>query len=386
MIVRGHEDESTPGHQLKMICIDDSISHLRDEDPKVCPYCGRRPTGVGTDVYSDDHVFMDAIGGKKTVRACKRCNDHFGGTFEAQNLKDTIIRISILLAQAGVAIAKKGLKWKNAVSTPEGLLYNLVLTTDGVQIESAKPFVERDPGDPKILHVTVNNDAESRKLLKQFVNPKKFALQGQTPGKPARTQESSFNLDLNKMVGLTALKMAVAASTLAFPDEVQSFSDARIDLTDGDESSRVKSVVFDHRIHSSLDASHDPLCHVIYLEEHEGTLHGVVQFFGSFQAYITLSNSVSRSYERGLLATLDPTTGQENFRVIPRLGIKKWRGNETADQLSPIKKFNACARQVGAKSDVLNVSSVTSEDGVERKAKWSIPGWSWTGDIPGRRK
>ncbi|MGA8199205.1 MAG: hypothetical protein WB814_04030, partial [Candidatus Sulfotelmatobacter sp.] len=103
-------------------------------------------------------------------------------------------------------------------------------------------------------------------------------------------------------------------------------------------------------------------------------------------AYITLSNSVSRSYERGLLATLDPTTGQENFRVIPRLGIKKWRGNETADQLSPIKKFNACARQVGAKSDVLNVSSVTSEDGVERKAKWSIPGWSWTGDIPGRRK
>ena len=50
-------------------------------------------------------------------------------------------------------------------------------------------------------------------------------------------------------------------------------------------------------------------------------------------------------------STLDPTTGQENFRVgIPRLGIKKWRGNETADQLSPIKKFNACARQVGAKS------------------------------------
>ena len=107
MIVRGHEDESTPGHQLKMICIDDSISHLRDEDPKVCPYCGRRPTGVGTDVYSDDHVFMDAIGGKKTVRACKRCNDHFGGTFEAQNLKDTIIRISILLAQAGVAMASR---------------------------------------------------------------------------------------------------------------------------------------------------------------------------------------------------------------------------------------------------------------------------------------
>jgi hypothetical protein len=151
---------------------------------------------------------MDAIGGRKTVRVCKRCNDSCGGTFEAPNLKETIIRLSILLAKAGVPIAKKGLKWKNAVSTPDGQVYNLVVTADGVQTESAKPLVERDPSDPKVLHVTVNNDPESRKLLNQFSNPKKFALQAETPGKPARTQESSFDLDLNKMVGLTALKMA----------------------------------------------------------------------------------------------------------------------------------------------------------------------------------
>ena len=82
----------------------------------------------------------------------------------------------------------------------------------------------------------------------------------------------------------------------------------------------------------------------------------------------------------------DPTSGQETFREILPLGISKWTGNETADQLSPIKKFNAYARQLGAKSDALDVSSVRSEDGVERKAKWSVPGISWTGDIPGRGK
>jgi hypothetical protein len=359
---------------------------LRPDDPEVCPYCGRRPTGVGLDVYSDDHIFMDAIGGKKTVRVCKRCNDRCGGTFEARNLKETIIRLSILLARAGVPIAKKGLKWKNAVSTPDGQIYNLVLTADGVQTESAKPLVERDPGDPKVLRVTINNDPGSRKLLKQFSNPKKFALQAETPGKPARTQESSFNPDLNKMVGLTALKMAFAAATLAFPDEVPNFANARLDLTDTDENSRVRSVVFDHRVHRSLDASRDPLCHTIYLEEQEGIIHGVVQFFGCFQAYITLSDRASRSYKNAFLATLDPTSGQETLREIPRLGVGKWTGNETADQLSPIKKFNAYARQRGAKSDALDVSSVRSEDGVERKAKWSIPGFSWTGEHSGTQE
>jgi hypothetical protein len=338
------------------------------------------------DVYSDDHIFMEAIGGKKTVRVCKRCNDRCGGTFEVRNLKETITRLSILLAKAGVPMAKKGLKWKNAVLTPDGQVYNLVLAADGVQIESAKPLVERDPSDPKVLRVTVNNDPESRKLLKQFSNPKKFVLQGQTPGKPARTQESSFNLDLNKMVGLTALKMAFAAATLAFPDEVPNFANARLDLTDTDEDSTVRSVVFDHRVHNSLDGSRDPLCHTIYLEEQEGIIHGVVQFFGCFQAYVTLSDKASRSYKNGFLATLDPTTGEERFREIQRLGINKWTGNDAADQLSPIKKFNVYARQRGAKSDALDVSSVTSEDRVERKAKWSIPGVSWTGDIPGRRK
>jgi hypothetical protein len=145
-------------------------------------------------------------------------------------------------------------------------------------------------------------------------------------------------------------------------------------------------VTFDHRVHGSLDASRDPLCHTIYLEEQEGIIHGVVQFFGSFQAYITLSNNAFRPYEDGFLATLDPTSGEEKFHEIRRLGISKWTGSDTADQLSPIKKFNAYSYRRGAKSDVLNVSSVKGEDGVEHKAKWSMPGVSWTGDIPGRRK
>ncbi len=333
---------------------EESRSPLHSDDPEVCPYCGRRPTGAGADVYSDDHIFMDAIGGKKTVRVYKRCNDRCGGTFEVRNLKETIIRLSILLARVGVPIAKKGLKWKNAVSTPDGQVYDLVLREDGVKTESAKPLVERDVVDPHVLRVTVNDDPESRKHLKQFSNPKKFALQAEIPGGPPRIQESSFNLDLNKTVGLTALKMAFSAATLVFPDEVPNFANARLDLTDTDEDSRVRSVVIDHRVHPSLDASRDPLCHTIYLEEQEGVIHGLVQFFGCFQAYITLSERASRSNKHALLATLDPTTGEERFRRVAPLGIRKWTGNDAADRLSPIEKFNSYARQREAKSDALD--------------------------------
>src|SRR5882672_6733821 len=98
---------------------DESRVSFRPGNPEVCPYCGVRPSGVGMDVYSDDHIFMEAIGGRKTIRVCKKCNDRCGFTFEAQNLKETIIRLSILLAKEGVPIALKDAKWKNAVSTPD---------------------------------------------------------------------------------------------------------------------------------------------------------------------------------------------------------------------------------------------------------------------------
>jgi HNH endonuclease len=355
-------------------------------DPEVCPYCERRPTGADQDVYSDDHIFPESMGGKRTIRACKSCNDTFGHSFEVQNLDQTIIPLSVMLGRAGVSIVQQDIRWRRVFTTPDGQVYNLLLTQDGLQPVSAKPLVKRDADDPKLLHVTINNDPESRRHLKQFNNPKRFVLKSETPGQPTRIQESSFELNLNKAVGLTALKMAFAGATIAFPGEISSFKDARLDLREAQEDSRMRTVVIDHRTHTSLDRSRGALCHTIYIEEYEGIVHSIVQFFGCFQCSIRLSDSVSRSYENGLLATLDPTTGEEMFREIPRLRIRKWTGDEAADQLSSVKKFNEYARQKGAKSIALDVTAVTGGDGVVHTAKSSLVGWSWTGDIPGHKK
>jgi hypothetical protein len=57
-----------------------------------------------------------------------------------------------------------------------------------------------------------------------------------------------------------------------------------------------------------------------------------------------------------------------------------------ADQLAPIKKFNRDAMERGAKSVALDVSGVAGEDGIEQTVRASLFGWSWTGDMVGRRK
>jgi hypothetical protein len=355
-------------------------------DPEVCPYCGRRPTGIAQDVYTDDHVFAESIGGRKTIRACKSCNDTFGHSFEAKNLHDTIIPLSMMLGRVGVPIALQDMKWKKELRTADGQVYDLSITPDGLQPQSAKPLVKRDPDDPKILQVTVNNDPESRKHLKQFSNPNKFRLESQTPGRPVRTEESTFTLNLNKATELTALKMAFASATLTLPDELAGFKAAALDLEEAESDSRVRAATIDHRTHESLDASRAALCHTIYVEEYEGIIHGIVQFFGSFQCWVKLSDSATRSYNNAILATLDPITGEETFRDIPSLGIRKWTGDEVEDQLSPIRKFNKYALERGATSDALKVTSVTGADGVEHRVVSSIPSWSWTGDMVGRKK
>ncbi|HSS99118.1 MAG TPA: HNH endonuclease [Terriglobales bacterium] len=166
--------------------------------PDICPYCTKRPTGGGQDVYSDDHIFSESIGGKKTIRACKKCNDTFGHTFEARNFNQTIIPLRMMLGRAGLQVEPRDTKWKKALKTPAGNVYHLTITSDGLQTETTKPIVKRDAKDPSIFEVTVNQDPGGERLLKQFQDPTKFFHQATTPGEPAREVASQFNLELNK--------------------------------------------------------------------------------------------------------------------------------------------------------------------------------------------
>src|SRR6266702_3209713 len=138
--------------------------------PDVCPYCTERVCS------SDDHIFLDAIGGRRTIRACKPCNDVFGHSFEASAISSNLYPLIVQLGGIGVPLIDTGAKWKRAAVRDNGQVYNAVLEGDRCKLESTRPIVRRDPANPKIFDVTVGDDPTGQKYLKQFLDPAKFRI------------------------------------------------------------------------------------------------------------------------------------------------------------------------------------------------------------------
>ncbi|HSS99119.1 MAG TPA: hypothetical protein VLK33_18925 [Terriglobales bacterium] len=159
---------------------------------------------------------------------------------------------------------------------------------------------------------------------------------------------------------MAGLKMGYALATINFPEEISGFEKARNDFMVSEKPLPVRTVVIDSRNHPELDKLREQLNHSVYVEESNGVIHGVAQFFGSFQCYFVLSNNPTRSYGNGFLGTLDPLTGEEVFCAVPKLDIAKFKGNETVRLLDAVEKFNNDAKARGAKFDPLDVKGNTT--------------------------
>lgn len=339
------------------------------------------------DIYTDDHIFFEAIGGRRTIRACKGCNDRFGHSFEAQTIQNNLHPLLVLLGDGGVSVLDPGAKWKNAFVGKDGLPYHLTLGPHGMVPEGARIAVERDPSTPNMIRVTVNEDAAAPKLLHQFSNSKKFHLTSRVKLPPVQNDNVQATFNMGNAMRMTALKMAFAVATIALPTELDRFVEARKNLGGSVSDLDQTQVRIDHRDHPVLDRNRKPLCHAIYVEQAEGIVHGVVQFFGSFQFWVKLSSRISCPSETAMIATLDPISGIEEFREIPRLGIPVCKGDETVDSATPIRKFNLGAAWRGAKkSEILSLTKITTDDGTELFPTQPYSAVSWTGDVPKLRR
>jgi hypothetical protein len=369
-----------------VISSEPSVGPFRPGDPKVCPYCGRCPSGIGVDVYTDDHIFLEAIGGRRTIRACKPCNDRFGYSFEAETIQHTLHPLLILLGDGGVPVLDPGAKWKYAFVT-NGLPHHLKLGPDGMVAEGARIVVERKPDSPNSIRVVVNEDDAMPKLLRQFSNSKKFHVRSyvKLPSPQNDRLKTTFNMD--NAMRMTALKMAFAVATIAMPGEIENFAQARQSLSGAVEDLDTAVVRVDHRQHLAIDEKRQHLCHTIYVEQSQGIIHGIVQFFGSFQLWVRLSAEASRSSDTAILATLDPVSGAESFTAIPNLNIPVCRGDELVNSATPVNKFNLSAAWRGSRrSEVLRLEKITANDGAELLATKPYFVASWTGDMPRKPK
>lgn len=260
----------------------------------ICPYCAQ------LECDSDDHIFLQAIGGRRTIPACRTCNSAFGRTFEAQAVSTILHPLLVQLAGVGVPLVATTAKWKRATTGADGQVYDAVIDEGSYKLESTRPFVQKDEEDPKKFHVRVGDDRVGRKHLKQFLNEDQFRVLS-TERYRVDVEESTHNWGFTPAIKLTALKMAFAVGAIAFPEEVSTFTLPRKELGAALLDVEPQSVQSDQRDLPALDALRLPLSHVIYVEQKDRSIQAFVQFFGALQFWIELSPGSLRSHGKAIL-------------------------------------------------------------------------------------
>lgn len=323
--------------------------------------------------------------GKRSEHA-SRCNDLFGHSFEGSAVLTFLNPLLLQLRGVGVPVIDTGAKWRSARVGENRMVYNAVPAKDGIKLESTNIVVSRDPDSPKRLNLIVGDDPVGLKHLRQFLNSGKFRLLSTDLVPIERPQEFKLDWGFNPDIRLTALKMAFAAGSIAFPNEVPLFKKkAREELSQADLTVSPTSVAADLRDHPALDSVRGDLCHVIYIEQAEGCIHAFVQFFGALQFWIGLTSPISDSYSHALLATLDPVTGVEDFVNRSPLRLPPFREG-CLDAMLPIKKLNAAAARRGAKvAEMIRVHEIRVDGVPLQVPPKPYVALSWTGDVPRKK-
>jgi hypothetical protein len=105
------------------------------------------------------------------------------------------------------------------------------------------------------------------------------------------------------------------------------------------------------------------------------------RFFSILDRIVIKRLSRQQYGNAGYAGTLDPVTGEEDFKEINRLGVPHWHPDAFLVPFAPITKFNGDALARGAKTGAtLKLDKVNAADGQEiRIDKSPDSAWTWTG-------
>jgi hypothetical protein len=271
------------------------------QSDEVCPYSDP-PFGE----FTDDHVFPQFLGGRRSIRVCRDCNNLFGHSFEA-NAARQLKRMQVFISHFGLDLTRAPATWPSALVIDD-TTYNLTSGPRGTQYELARPVIRRnEAGD--IIGGRARSRSEAEQTAASLINKGKaneIKIE-EAPGENLNGIALSVNLSYNedlykfsaKLVGNTAIVMGRAAL--------------------------IKDSGIGRHLHGSLNwgariANCDtsairrlrpPLSHTVYIEFGPES-HAVVILFGGMQVYVPLPAA-----EQGaVLGFLDPITGEESFHEV----------------------------------------------------------------------
>jgi hypothetical protein len=279
-----------------------TIKTIGDE---VCPYS--EPPYAG---FTNDHIFPEFLGGRKTIRVCRQCNSTFGHSFEGRT-SNQLKRFQVYISHFGLDLSRNSPIWPSALTIGDET-YDLMSGPQGCQYRLSRPTVIRDP-DGRIVGGKVRSTTEAKKMVKGLVSSghakevKIFEEPGAILEDMKLGNVFSFGPDLFRF----ATKL-VAGLAIAFGQR-QLITFSGIPAYLHEKGDWLTSVAYCDV--SAVLKVRPPLTHTVYLEMGQPS-YAIVLFFGSQKIFVPFPASSTRS---GVLATLDPLTGEERFTEISPL-------------------------------------------------------------------
>ena len=176
---------------------------------QVCPYCART-----IEDPTQDHIFSEFLGGRRTIPACRKCNSLFGQSFEGR-YSQALLRIKTWLTMSGLPIKwQREFRWKKAL-TYKGMVSDLLVKDGKVLIVQAAPHIVRDEGG-RPVQVRARTVAEANSIVaglrrKDLITA---ASEASPEWSPASVDGFEFEIDFGPDLGQLCLKMCSAAATL----------------------------------------------------------------------------------------------------------------------------------------------------------------------------
>jgi len=271
-----------------------------------CPYCEPPYSN-----FTDDHIFPQFLGGRRVIRVCKRCNSAFGHSFEgraSQQLK----RVQVFISHFGLDLSRNSGLWPSALAI-EGAEYDLTSGPAGAQYRLSKPVIQRSP-EGLVIGGKARSKSEANKIARGIVesgNAKEVEIWAEeTPVLEDIKLDIAGTFDEDLFRFATKLSAAVLAAfgyrELIARSQIPSYLH--------EKTKWPTSVAF-----CDVEPLHKlkpPLAHTVYVELGQVS-YSIVLIFGYMKLFVPLPRFPQA---RGMLASLDPITGEENFGDVDPIG------------------------------------------------------------------
>jgi hypothetical protein len=329
--------------------MDSSHESYPNKSSEVCPYSAP-PFGE----FTNDHIFPEFLGGRRSIRVCRDCNNRFGHSFEA-NAAAQLKRMQVFVSHFGLDLTHAPATWPAALDI-EGTSYDLKSGPDGVQYELARPIILRNEAG-EIIGGRARSRSEAKKVAASLIDKgiaKEIKIE-ESPGENLNdiklSMDLNYNDDLYRFSAKLASNMAIALGHGSLIKESGIAGYLHASPGWGTRGAFCDT--------SAIRKLRPPLSHTIYVEFGLES-QAIVILFGGMQICVPLPPAKPGA----ILGFLDPITGEEFFGEVKPLYI------------TPVPKFWTEAEvQIHAAYILQLLSEEANSRGATRPPNLSVLGY-----------